>query len=253
MSVTISGNPSPAPAWHIEQLRLTVFASAPAPTDYEGWWAMAARTTPDSVNDQPKQALHQEIGTVDEVNRLVLQVQQRRIDWLLVPEPPATDFATIGLFPEGLNSFVLLMKRWLPSCPGTDRLALGGVLFQPQPDKIAAYLALAKYLPMVKLDPDSSDLTYQINRPRVSQAGVRGLRINRLTKWSVMQLQQLTISPTPTRVQVEGADLRIACRMEFDINSVPEFQGPLPKEKLSELVDEFALLTQEIAERGDTS
>jgi len=100
---------------------------------------------------------------------LALQVQGGRVDWFLLPtevSEPGPHFATIGDFPRTLEQFSALMRRWLPSSPSLSRFALAGVLLQPQSDRAAGYIQLSKYIPAVRLSPNSFDFLYQINRPR---------------------------------------------------------------------------------------
>ena len=42
-----------------------------------------------------------------------------------------------------------------------------------------------------------------------------------------------------------------ACRVELDINSVPDFEGELSRDRLIPLWKEFMQLAQEIAAEGD--
>ena len=42
-----------------------------------------------------------------------------------------------------------------------------------------------------------------------------------------------------------------ACRVELDINSVPDFEAELPQDRLLPLWQEFLQLAQEIAAEGD--
>lgn len=240
------------PAWQVQQLRLTVFAAPNTAVDYGGWWQSLLGKEPDEINQQPKTNLYQARGPLDDERSLVLQVQDARIDWyFLPPQTEHSGFLTVGPFPEQLGHFAALMSRWLPACPTASRFALAGVLLQPQPDKITGYQQLQGYLHSLKLDPASSDFSYQINRPRDTTAGVPRLQINRLTKWSVTLLRGLRISAGKDTTSVADTRREYACRLEFDINTSPDFVGPLPSDRLGPLLDEFASLTVEIAEKGD--
>ncbi len=244
----------PPPTWLIEQTRVTVFTLPNATIDYSGWWAALATNEPDQVNQQPKIGLYQARGHFDDDKDLVLQIKDNRIDWFFVPPQPTVEpprLPSVGNFPEALDAFVTLIQRWLPSCPDASRLALGGVLFQPQADRNVAYVQLQKYLPAVRLDPRTSEFLYQINRPRNTQTGIPQLRINRLTKWSVMLLQSLLIAAGEGSPTVTGTHREVACRLEVDLNSSAEFVGPLPPDRLVPLLNELATWAKEIAISGD--
>ena len=173
------------------------------------------------------------------------------MDWVLGPAdveaPPAEGFFSIGALPTALGDFSNLLNRWLPTWPGADRLALAGVMHQPQANRIAGYEQIQKYLAAVTLDPESSDFLYQINRPRPSQTGITNLQINRLTKWSVALLTHLSGTDLTRLSEVSH---RHACRLDFDINIAVEFRE-LPQKTFPALLAEFAALVQELAEKGD--
>jgi hypothetical protein len=96
--------------------------------------------------------------------------------------------------------------------------------------------------------PIRQTFLYQINRPRASQTGIPSLRINRLTKWSVAILVHLSGTDVTRLSEVSQ---RHACRMEFDINTTPDFGGPLPQGAFPALLGEFTALVRELAEHGD--
>jgi len=241
----------PATAWQVEHLRFTVLGDTGS-LDAVAAWRAVTGADPEVVANQPKQGLNQVHGKLDNLRRLTLQLQHRRIDWALVPSDveslPAEGFFSIGDLPAALDFFSGLLNRWLPSWPSAERLALAGVLYQPQPDRLAGYQQIQQYLPTLTLDPDSSDFLYQINRPRASQTGIPSLRINRLTKWSVAILVHLSGTDMTRLSEVSQ---RHACRMEFDINTTPDFGGPLPQGVFPALLDEFAALVRELVEHGD--
>ena len=59
-------------------------------------------------------------------------------------------------------------------------------------DLVEGYEALASLLPTIRVDPaNSEDMFWQINRPRRSKVITR--KINRLSKWSVIQSRTMTV------------------------------------------------------------
>jgi hypothetical protein len=244
-----------ASSWQAESFRLTVFPAPGAGFDHTKWWRALVGTEPDSINNQPKQSLYQERGSLNEQQVLALQIQPPRIDWAVSPaerEEPSPEFPSIGVFPTALSSFTAMMGKWLGVCPPITRFALGGILHQPQVDRKAGYAQLNAYLEgWVKIDPESSDFMYQINRPRPSQAATSDLLINRLTRWAVTLHRSFLIAPEQGEPSVTTVGRQSACRLEFDINNAPTLKGPLPSDKLGALLAEFGDLAVEIAERGD--
>ncbi|OQW33249.1 MAG: hypothetical protein A4E20_13120 [Nitrospira sp. SG-bin2] len=193
---------------------------------------------------------------------LILALQPGRIDWHLTAKQAEEEPDSLGglslLKPEAIAKFQDLISRWmqLESYPPLIRLALGQVLLQPVETREAGYLQLRNYLPSVDLKPESTDFLYQINRPRQSTA-VPSLRINRLCKWSVIRASKISFTlsaaqtePTPLSRLVDSQQ---ACRVELDINTVPEHQSKFDSATSISVFDELALLAKEIAEKGDVA
>ena len=147
------------------------------------------------------------------------------------------------------------MNRWLTldSCPEIQRVAFGAVLLSPVDSKVSGYRQLAAYLPSVTIDPEhSTDLLYQINRPRESATGIPDLKINRLSKWSVAQISTAGLVLEPTRILYHDVpQAYLACRLELDINTAAERREPLPRETVSNVWQELLNLGMEIVIDGD--
>jgi hypothetical protein len=176
-----------------------------------------------------------------------------RIDWLAIPDDPQ-DKLWIGPFQNSLDSFLELMARWFKITPPTKRLAFGTVLNFPVEDRRSGYNLIAKYLPHITLDPEgSSDFLYQINRPRESKTGIPGLRLNRLTKWSVARrgIGQIELSVNEPRASYFPTSESYTCRLELDINTIPDYQGDLPSDQLYSIFQEMVDLGKEIVIKGD--
>jgi hypothetical protein len=245
--------------WQVEAIRLTGFPLPLSEIDPSGWWVNVVGEPPETESSRPKVGLYKREGSFDG-KRLALDVQLGRVDWTLGPlaetsgMPPET-LPVIGPFDSALSAFVPLMHNWLGLAVPMTRLAFGAVLAQPVSDRKAGYLKIAAYLPSIRLDPEtSSDFFYQINRPRDSKSGISGLRINRLTKWSVLLFQTLGVSLEKTQMRTTGYGVtETACRLELDINTLPEFSQPLPQGKLAEIFDELVDMGREIAVKGDVA
>jgi len=247
----------PLEAWYVESLRLTAFpVGGTALTDIS-WWFELLGEPAETKTIQPRVAGQTEVGGFLGA-QLTNIIQPSRIDWQLRPpdqELPAGSFPIVGPFLEIVEQFVELMLRWLElkTCPMLQRLAFGAILLHPVESRAAGYRELAAFLPFVELDPDgSSDFHYQINRARSSTLEIKGLKINRLSKWSVgaFQMFDLTVGKQPG-MNVAKGELLHASRLSSDINTVPEFPGPLPESQRGPLFQELADLAKEIASEGD--
>ncbi len=190
-------------------------------------------------------------------NNLILTARPDRIDWIYsckFGEMP-TGLPVMGSFGEGCQEFSELTQKWLPMSPPIVRLAFGAVLLLQTKDRNEGYSQLGDFLPSVELDPEGSyDFQYQINRPRVSNVYKENeIRINRLSKWSVVSMNRIQISiegdqNVAQSIPDEGIS---ACRLELDINTTQKNIEKLPQELLVPLCSELIGIGQEIAMNGD--
>lgn len=249
--------------WRVETLRLTVFSTAMPEVSTIRWWEIVTGQPSETKTLQARAGTLQEIGPLKEgLCNLSLECQPQRIDWLFSPilkeKKELTEFPTFANFPDGITLFKEILFPWLGQCPATSRLAFGAVLSQLVGNRTTGYELLGGYLPSVKLDPEnSSDFSYQINRPRPSTSGIAGLQVNRLSRWSVARLSgmlvHLSVGQQISAQVFESSQGLDACRLELDINTTPQFEGTLPPEKLTVLVQELVDLGVEIATKGDIS
>jgi hypothetical protein len=243
--------------WYTQILRLTAFQSPESIIESANWWDDVIGDAPDERILKPKIGGSHESGSF-EGGRLILDVAVNRVDWLLVAveDIAATSEAisTIGPFNNIIDKFVPLADRWskLATCPSLNRLAFGAVLLSPVETKSEGYQILSSYLPAVVIDPEgSSDLFYQINRPRSSEGEIRGLRVNRLSKWSVITMQIAMIGPQGSVSAVKSKENR-ACRLELDISTPGEYSETIEKKSINSVFTELVNLGKEIAAKGDT-
>ncbi len=244
--------------WLARGFRLSLFPSAPM-YGKPSWWEEIVGRPPDSESSQRSQGLVQQAG-VFEGGQLALITRPSRIDWTfgaVEGEPSSGDIPSLGAFSSVLELFTSLAHRWLSSCSSATRLAFGADLVQPSDSIAAAYLRLGYYLQSIKIDPEnSSDFFYRINRPRLSRSGINGLKINRLSSWSVLQARLLSFEvaavgrPKSSHVSL-APSAQPACRVELDINSSADFVGDLPSDTLNVLFSELIELANEIATQGD--
>ena len=245
-------------AWEVNTLRLTAFPDPVFEFDHSSWWTDVAREPADTRVIEPKKAKHRDEGPVED-GKLVLEVQRGRIDWLFhapEPDPEMDRIPSMGELPQVLETFCELMSRWFEvnECPTVTRLAFGTVLLYPVDDRETGYRQLAPYLPSVRLDPaGSSDFSYQINRSRDSISGIAGLRINRLSRWSVSRFGRISLLLRPTVAELRSVPVQdhFACRLELDINTCVDYYKALGQEQLPRVFQELVDLGREIVANGD--
>ena len=247
---------NPADSWQIEGLRATAFPSPDVQFDPKDWWNSVLSEGPDSQVDNMKLGTKTTQGTF-KGNKLTLTVAPGRVDWNLAPsaqsEQALISSITLESPDEPFECFSELILKWLPLSPVLDRIALGTQAMLPAESKAQTYRLLQSYLPAVKLDEDSSDFIYRINRPRESKSGIDGLRINRVSTWMSIMMSLGQFSPDP-RVGIKAIGLgqrAHACRVELDINTAQEFQGQLRHDQSVLVFRELVESAREILRHGD--
>lgn len=132
-------------------------------------------------------------------------------------------------------------------------MAFGAVLIIPVDNRIQGYQILQGYLPKLSLDVEnSSDLIYQINRPRIIEGFFDNIAINRLSRWTVesMQFGRIEFNPIKIEMPIVKSAGNYSCKLRLDINT-PIGLDELPRKSLKELFRTLVSLAEEIASYGD--
>lgn len=255
MSESAEAPPGPE-AWQAQNLRLIAFPGEPQFALQQNWWQRLTGSDPENVLEKKQKQEREESG-VFQGAVLTLSFDLLRIQWTVSARLDAENLLG-GQMPPVLGSFIEkqawfrgLMEQWLPHCPPIHRLAFTASLLQPVPDHPAGYRMLDRYLRWVEIDPQSSEFLYRINR-RAESAVVQGMGINRLSTWLVgkFAVSVRIITGGHPEQQIKPTET-FACAVELDINTVPEFAGPLPHADLPRIFAELVTVGVEIAARGD--
>lgn len=245
-----------ANSWQIESLRATAFPSPDVQFDPKDWWNSVLSEGPESQVDNMKLGTKTTQGTF-KGNKLTLTVAPGRVDWNLAPsvQSEQTLISSISLESpdEPFECFLELILKWLPLSPVLNRIGLGARAMLQAESKAETYRLLQLYLPAVKLDENSSDLIYRINRPTDSKSGIDGLRINRISTWMSIMVSSGHFLPD-ARVGIKAIDLgqrAHACRVDLDINTAGDFQGQLDHDQSALLFRELVESAREILRQGD--
>lgn len=244
--------------WLTESIRLTAF-TLPSNVDVGvNWWQAIAGEPPTSHSVLRLGPVLQQQGPIrNGYCNLSLSYAPGRIDWVMSSIVPADmridGFPNFGAFDAAAATFLEIFSQWIHGAPPSNRLAVGSVLVLPVQDKEDGYRRIQRFLPSLTLDPEgSADFTYSINRFRESQT-IPGLRINRLSRWSVAKLSGIRVEvggPGNSRI-LETPEGLSACRLELDINTQPEHVQQFAQDTHVLLVNELLRFGQEIANNGD--
>jgi hypothetical protein len=229
--------------WSVGNLRVTLFpvgVNAPNLGNYQ----QMVGVPPDTVSQQPKLNSAEETGEFGK-GVLSFKIVPGRVDWVYQPviseKNLPESIPNVGLFAEAIDIFLPLVTKWIAPCTSAIRIAFGASLFLDAENHEDAYQLLSKYLHSVRIDANSSELFYQINRPRPSAN--EGLRINRLSKWKALKLSTII-----NNVQARES---FACSLELDINNIPDEKRMIQKNETNTLLREFLSLSEEIMKEGD--
>jgi len=248
----------PINAWSAESLRLTVFPTSNGASRSPDWWQLATGNEPGDITTNPKRGIVAAEGPFHQ-GKLAFRSMLDRMDWLFVPPDNSaevlfmrSEVPTLGSLVEAIRAFSESMERWLKTAdlPEVARIAFGGTVVHPMDDRKEAYLQLRDYIP-VRIDPDSTDILYQINLPTLGSKTIEGIGFNRLSKWFVGNYSVMGFSI----VQNMGGPImqtspELALRVELDVNTVPSLQGIIPKDRLVEVFRELVAIGQSIVADG---
>lgn len=249
---------SPAPEfnvgdWDIDSLRVSIFHATPSSLIKPSLWKEVTGTSPESVNDRPKEGRIIATGGEDG-NQFILIIQDQRLDWQIRPVPPTRSSPGTLLMLAGVEKTIPLLRkavrRSAKKIPQVHRLAFAPIFIKKSPSQMEGLQALSSYLP--GLNPNSlkgSDFIYQINKPRSSNV-VPYLQINRLAKWETQEFVQSTLSINLAKAPQVTTTPTPARLLRLDINNVPWDKG-LPGKRMLELFDELVMLACELATKGD--
>ena len=244
--------------WEIGYLRATTFIPDLSMEGAVGntWWEEAVGGKPENEHIDHQKGVKEQKGTLNG-NLLVMVSQPGRIDWTLEATEEGSSepskLPTVGsMSGDALEPFVGIVKNWLNRCPPTNRLAFGTILGRLVADAQAGYEEIQPYLHNVRLNPQGiSDFFYQINRPKESTVN-QGIRINRLSKWSVALVGTvgITIDPAASKASASMIQRRHICRLELDINTAA-LSDAVSGDDAYAIFQELIEHGQDIASKGD--
>ena len=245
--------------WRVVSLRITAF---PVPgievEPLSSKWLTGDE--PEDRRQQPKSRSSLEVANViigDRVRSARIVTTPFQTDLHLdesatseEPEPAATVKPELMVASESLAKLRKLAAKWFGSEWPTTRIAFGAVLRKNAYNRREAYLALAEYLPFAFDAEETSDLVYQINRPRPSTV-IPDLTLNRLNNWVVLtthvvQFSADAMKSSATEPRIVSTDIQLTLDISSAASDVQLEAGTVPS-----LFDELIDLGLEIAADGD--
>ncbi len=242
--------------WHAQIMRYTVFKRPsdliPEPSKM---WLEALGSEPDEVQTQVKRQLYAVEAVIDGIRQL-LQIGPERIDWIFQPTGEAAEqsLPELGTLDRIRPDFLQSVRAWLnyQEWPKARRVAVGMVLFAEADNLSGAQNMIMSMEPSLRLAPNDEveDLLLQINRPQVEVYEGQELRINRLTKWSAIELMGAQISLPEARLH-QWRHPGAFTILELDVNTPALGVFEFSPDSQRTLVERLFLLADEIMKQGD--
>lgn len=242
--------------WKVNSFRFTFFPRPSYEAD-ENLWQKLTGNAPENVSYKFKGQIKHFDGLYNS-GSFIIDADPSRIHFIFAPNSTSQELGVglnLGDYAETMDTFTSIVNKWfsIENCPVVNRLAVGGILFNPVNSKNEGYQQLQKYLKdSVIVDIENSfDFSYSINRPRKSSTFTKNVTINRLSRWSVqnfeMHLQDISVKDGTSNLVSQ----EFGVNLEFDINTHADFRGEFSLEDQKTIFPELLSHGQEIAEKGD--
>jgi hypothetical protein len=240
--------------WKTESLRLSLFCSEPISLSDADWKAI---TGEDEAETRRKVAGGRAMAGPFLDGNLTISAIGSRLDCILnqpnsSPAFEDNHFPSVGAWPGVCDDFVKATADWLGSFTvPVVRLAFAPNLFGECPTRLDAYRNLTSLIKTVSGDPEHlKELVFRINWP-VSSASVNALILNRITQWSVVELQIQTLTVQPGGAALNASPVAFAIRLEMDHNTDGGRAEPFDQSRLVPIYRELVMLAAENAEKGE--
>ena len=234
----------PIDVWQVENLRLTFFFDTADRLSWLGLWTKITGQEPENRSEKLSLMQITEDGIWRE-QKLLSVIQHDRIDIFWCAVNIDFELPNAGKFIDVVDLFCQDVLDILSEemALTITRAAFGAVLLCPTENHEKAYELLSRFLSSIKIDLKSREFFYQINNP-VQSLENKSMTINRLTKWSAIRSQFITIASGAKNPVNEF----FASRLELDINSVADIlyskDHPISQRDILEFVDIAKIIAQ---------
>lgn len=239
--------------WSTETLRVSLFSNDVVKLSPDDWKKITGNDAPEA--EQKAVGRHIMSGPFLE-GQLSLSATALRLDCVLTAPPPPDPIPEayvpiVGRWPEVCKEFLAATEKWVGSLGSPIiRIAVGAVLLAPQPSLEDAYKSLLGMVESVKGNPAKMrDLAFRVNWP-VNSTSVNGLILNRLTTWTVVQMQyQVSVSPSANVLMATPVSYFV--RLEIDHNTDAHRTQPFDQNRVVPIYTELTKLALENVEKGE--
>ena len=239
--------------WGAVNLRLSVFSSEAVRPNESVWTSLTGQEEAENRSTIPGGRAYSGLfgGGL-----LHLTIAGKRVDIIFSKPGTGTpdtlfELPVVASLEMALPDFLTLASHWLSKSElPIVRIAFGAVLLAEVEDHDAAYMLLRKLLRSVTVDKGMAELIFRVNWPRDSRVQ-EGLRINRLTNWTVLRFILNTIEMGVESSLMTPAGEKLAVRLEIDHNTDGRNATPFDRHLLLPIFEELVTLARENAEQGE--
>lgn len=231
--------------WQAIQFRTTIFPNEEIKRDIRGLLPKEEKIEIDKLTTNPKTG-EQVLEASYKNRKLLLSTLPIRIDLQInTPNPitltpPEATFSSLGGFVDVLNEFKPLSDKWLKQLSPLNlkRIAFGTNLLQRVTSVDEGYNFLSRFLPFSVNSREYSEFNLQINKHTKSRI-LPDLKINRLTKWSVLTLKLELGTPSLSPTSSHRYPDVYMCHLELDINTDQSYKGIFDDKKTLSIFNEL--------------
>jgi len=240
--------------WTCETIRLSLFSTEAIRLSNDDWKSLTGQDEPEQ--EQKGSGRHVFAGPLFG-GQLSLGAVANRCDCILSPlasaEQLTEDFVpSVGQWPTPFESFQKVTEPFISSLRfPVSRMAFATTLLNRHKTALEAYKALVTQIKSISRPPEElNDLVFRINWPKNSTID-NALSINRITTWSVQQLQFQIIVPEANSPGAFVNDLSHVVRFELDHNTDQKHTTPFDAARLLPIYKELTNLALQNAAEGE--
>jgi hypothetical protein len=239
--------------WLTESVRLSLFSSQVVKLTGENWKQLTGQDEPEQ--EQKGSGRHVFASNIIG-GQLHLGAIANRCDIILNPvtqtDVPEEYIPSVGQWPNSVEQFQKLTEPFLEKVPfPVVRMAFAPALLHKFADRLSAYKTLVSLVKTINQPPEKlHDLLFRVNWPQNSTA-VNGLILNRLTTWSVIQIQLQMLVADGNSPATYVNELANALRLELDHNTDPKHIEAFDAAQLVPIYRELTNLALQNAQEGE--
>jgi len=240
--------------WTCENIRLSLFSTEAIRLSGEDWKDLTGQEEADQ--EQKGAGRHVFAGPLFG-GQLSLGAVANRCDCILSPITPTemiTDeyVPSVGQWPIPFEGFQKATEWYLTRVRyPVSRMAFAATLLNKHTNRLDAYKALVTQVKSITHPPEAlHDLIYRINWPTNSTVD-NTLLLNRITTWSVQQLQLQILVPDGNSPNAYMNELSFQLRLELDHNTDQKHTTPFDATRLLPIYKELTNLALQNAAEGE--